>query len=180
MKQNDPLQQYRALRSALSAEREAIQKRLQEINDALGGGEAVVAAAPAAAPTGKKRGRPPGPQKVINNAMPLREAVLKVLTAKPITKQELLAGVQKLGYRFASKDPLNSLQVFLYGAGRKVVKNVDAKFAARGSSSSAPAPKAPAAPAAKKKSTMSAEGLANIRAAQKARWAKINATKAKK
>lgn len=53
-------------------------------------------------------------------------------------------------------------------------------FAAVGSSSSAAAPKTEAAKPAKKKSKMSAAGLVNIRAAQKARWAKINATKAKK
>ena len=171
MKKSDPIQQYRALRSSLANERDAIQKRLQEINAALG-----VATAPiSASPVAEKLGR----SARVENALSLREAVLKVLTATPITRQELLAAVVKVGYRFSGSQPLNSLQTFLYGSGKKLVKNVDGKFAAVGSSSPA-APKPEAAKPARKKSKMSAAGLANIRAAQKARWAKVNATKAKK
>lgn len=172
MKKSDPLQQYRAMRSSLANERDAIQKRLQEINAALGDTTAPITGSPVA----KKVGRPAR----VENAMSLREAVLKVLTTTPITRQELLAAVLKVGYRFAGTQPLNSLQTFLYGTGKKLVKNVDGKFAAVGSSSPAAAPKPEAAKPTKKKSKMSAAGLANIRAAQKARWAKINATKAKK
>lgn len=176
MKKSDSLQQYRALRSSLVSERDAIQKRLQELNAALGDAKAPASASPAI----KKLGRPPGKAKRVENTMSLREAVLKVLTATPVTRQELLAAVLKVGYRFSGSQPLNSLQTFLYGSGKKLVKNVDGKFAATGSSTPAPARKAEATKPAKKKSKMSAAGLANIRAAQKARWAKINATKEKK
>lgn len=171
MKKSDPLQQYRALRSALSLERDAIQKRLQELNAALGDTKAPITASPVA----KKLGRPAGKAKRVENTMSLREAVLKVLTATPITRQELLAAVLKVGYRFSGSQPLNSLQTFLYGSGKKLVKNVDGKFAAVGASIPATAPKTEAAKPVKKKGKMSAVGLANIKAAQKARWAKVKA-----
>src|SRR5882762_5504111 len=103
MKNQDILREFHALRSALLSEGEAIQKRLQQINAALGGTTEL-----AVAPITKKRGRPPG--KRPENAMSLRESVLQVLTATPIAKQELLEKVQKIGYRFSSSDPMNSLQ----------------------------------------------------------------------
>ena len=93
MKKSDSLQQYRALRSSLLNERDAIQKRLQELSAALGDTPAPVIAPPVA----KKLGRPPSPIKTATNAMPLREAVLKVLSATPITRQELLAAVGRGG-----------------------------------------------------------------------------------
>ena len=153
MKNKDSLQQFHALRSALISEREAIQKRLNELNTVLGGGEASAAVvAPATASVPKRRGRPPGQKnRVVANTMSLREAVLKVLTTIPMTKQALLDAVQKVGYRFASSNPMNSLQTFLYGTGKKLVKKVDGKFAAVGAASPAVAPKTGSAKPAKSK-----------------------------
>lgn len=171
MKKSDPLQQYRALRSALSNERDAIQKRLQELNAALGDTKAPITASPAI----KKLGRPAGKAKRVENTLSLREATLKVLTATPITRQELLAAVLKVGYRFSGSQPMNSLQTFLYGSGKKLVKNVDGKFAALGTASS-PVAKPEAAQAVKKRK-MSAAGRKAIAEAAKKRWAKVKAEK---
>ena len=46
--------------------------------------------------------------------MTLRQAVDQVLGQQPMNKKEILAAVQKLGYRSKSADPLNPLSVFLY------------------------------------------------------------------
>lgn len=147
MKKSDPLQQYRALRSALSLERDAIQKRLQELNAALGDTKPPITASPVA----KKRGRPPGKAKAAENI---------TLSPKPAKNKMSAAGLA----------------------------NIKAAQKARWAKVKAGAPAAPKTEAAKvetakparKKSKISAAGLANIKAAQKARWAKINATKAKK
>lgn len=152
-KNSNIIQQFRALRSALLSEREAIQKRLIELSAVLGAGVApATVVAPATASVPKRRGRPPGQKnRVVTNTMSLQQAVLKVLTSTPVTKQALLDAVQKIGYRFASSNPMNSLQTFLYGTGKKLVKKVDGKFAAVGTSSPAVAPKTGSAKPAKSK-----------------------------
>ncbi len=165
-KESNTLQKFHALRSALISEREAIQKRLNELSAVLGADEAPAAVvAPASAPVPKRRGRPPGQKnRVVPNTMSLREAVLKVLTTTPMTKQELLDAVQKVGYRFASAKPKFSLETFLYGTGRKLVKKVDGKFAALGTSSPAVAPKTGSAKPAKSKEA--APAVAKVPAAK--------------
>lgn len=173
MKTRDLLQEYHALRLALAKECETIQERLQEINTALGGEGSVIPLASTPAP--KKLGRPPGKRQSAGNTMPLREAVLKVLTATPVTRQELLAAVLKAGYRFASNDPLNSLQTFLYGSGKKLVKNVNGKFAALGTAATI-TPKPDASQPVKKRK-MSAAGRQAMAEAAKKRWAKVKAEK---
>ena len=111
-------------------------------------------------------------------AMPLREAIVQVLSAGPQTRQEILDGVQRVGYRFAATDPMNSLQAFLYGPGKKLFIRHDGKFGlAGGASSAAGAVKNGADKPAKAKRTMSAAARKKIAAAQKARWAKFKAAK---
>jgi hypothetical protein len=166
MKNQDLLQKYHALRSALTKERDAIQKRLKELN-AVFGGESTATVAP---PPVRKLGRPPGRPARVKNQMSLREAVLKVLSATPISRDELLAAVQKAGYRFASTNPLNSLQTFLYGSGKKLVKNVNGKFAATTASAATTKPPAPAKPA-KAKRRISPEGRKRMAEAARKRWA---------
>jgi hypothetical protein len=106
--------------------------------------------------------------------MPLREALIIVLSQGSKTKHELLEGVRKIGYRFAASDPMNSLQAFLYGSGKKLFQRVDGKFAlAGGASSSSNGPAKPA----KAKRTMSLQARKRISEAVKARWAKQKAAK---
>lgn len=110
---------YVALREALAKEKTALEARLAAINAALEG------KAPAAA---GKPGPKPGPRsrKRAKNEMSMKEAVVKALAAKPLSRTELLQAVLKLGYKFTAKDPLNSLSTLLYSD--KSIKNTDGKF----------------------------------------------------
>jgi hypothetical protein len=92
-KQNDAVQQFTALRSALLREREKLQARLREIDEALGN----------AGGGGPRRGRVLGARP--ENAMNIREAVAKVTAKKPLSIREIVAEVQKIG----SKVPTRSI-----------------------------------------------------------------------
>jgi hypothetical protein len=133
----DLIREYQALRAALEKERSQIQDRLKAIDAALaGGGEIPVpfrsvrkakpaskkpkAAAPAARGGGAKR---------IKNKLTLREAITQVTKDKALTRREIVDAVQKVGFRFASKDPMNSLGAFLY-THKSQFKNEDGKWRA--------------------------------------------------
>src|SRR5205085_12530207 len=98
----DTLKQFFSLRAELQREREQLEARLREIALALG--------EPLDPITGSSRSgarRGPGPR--AGNTMSLKEAVIKALSVRPMTRQEVLAEVQRMGYKFTSKNPLNSL-----------------------------------------------------------------------
>jgi hypothetical protein len=59
--------------------------------------------------------------------MSLKEAVIKVLGKQMMSKEEILAGVQKLGYRFRNSKPIGTVTVVLYGKNPKF-KRHDGKF----------------------------------------------------
>jgi hypothetical protein len=125
------LKKFVQLRERLVKEKAELEKRLTEINEALGmEAEAPAvserpaskqAAAKAPAAGGKKRGRRTA------NSISLKEAVLQVLKEGSLTKQEILQSVERLGYKFNTSNPMNSLGVILYGKKPKF-KNQDGKF----------------------------------------------------
>ena len=116
---NDSVQQYVALRAGLLREKAALQTRLSQIEQALRG--EVTAAAPAvSAAGGARRG------KRIRNKISLKAAVVRVTTAKPMTKPEILTAIDKLGYRFNTKLAVNSLNSVLYA--KRQFKNDNGKF----------------------------------------------------
>jgi hypothetical protein len=135
----DKLKQYVSLREQLLRDKVELESRLAEINKALGSvspsAPTVVATAPAA-----KRGRKPAAVpaaavaspavkrggKRAKNTVSLRDAVLAATKAKPLARQEILTAVQAAGYKFAAKDPLNSLSTLLYTD--KGIKNYGGKF----------------------------------------------------
>ncbi len=147
---NDKLKQYISLREQLLRDKAEYEARLAEINKALGAVtvsaasvDPVAAVAPVAPVVrrGRKPGRKPaapveapvaakaprgGSRKRAQNSVSLREAVLAATKAKPLTRQEILAAVQASGYKFAAKDPLNSLSTLLYTD--KGIKNYGGKF----------------------------------------------------
>jgi hypothetical protein len=138
-KQNDAVQQFTALRAALLSERATLEKRLQQLNAALGGG--TIPAAPTSgskkpSPVTKpvksaKRGRPPGKPRNAANAMPIREAITKVTAKQPLSVREIVDAVKKIGYKFQSSNPVNSVGAYLYGAhGKKYFKRANGKFRA--------------------------------------------------
>lgn len=100
----DPIKQYLALRTALTEEQKRLQARLIEIQQALASG--TVPARTAA------RVRAP-----VRNSMSLKQAIIRVTMKKPLPKDEILRAVRRAGYRFAGKDPMNSLNVALYTKG---------------------------------------------------------------
>ena len=144
--QTDITSQVVALFRQLQQERQQHQARIEEIDRALAqvsGTAAVAPAKPAAQPAAAqpaaagvaRRGRG-------GNAMPLRVALAQVLAQGPKTKEELMAGVKKIGYRFVGTNPMNSLQAFLYGPGKKLFKRAEGKTFALPGGAAAPAPAA--------------------------------------
>lgn len=113
--------QYLALRDSLVKEKAALEARLSAINRALG-------AKPDAIPTfaAAKPGPKPGRRKRAKNDLTMKEAMVKALAAKPLDRQELLKAIQKLGYKFTGKSPLNSLSTLLYTG--NAFKNTGGKF----------------------------------------------------
>lgn len=114
----DALKQYVSLRDAIFAEREQLINRLREIDEALG------------AMGIRSRDGYYGPRTRtgrVRNELSLKEAVLKVLDGKALTKNEILEAVLRLGYQFSTDDPLNSLGVILYGRNPKF-RNDGGKF----------------------------------------------------
>lgn len=114
----DALKQYTQLRDAIFAEREQLIIRLREIDEALG--------------AMGLRGRdsyygPRTPTGRVRNELSLKEAVMKVIDGKELTKHEILDAVLRMGYQFSTDDPLNSLGVILYGRNPKF-KNNGGKF----------------------------------------------------
>ena len=107
----DKLRQFVALRESLLREKTELEARLVQINKALG--EQTVS---------RSSGLPPR----VDNKMSLKEAVQKVTSVRPLTKPEILKAIEKIGYRFAAKDPMNSLNVVLYTKGN--FKNQGGKF----------------------------------------------------
>jgi hypothetical protein len=59
------------------------------------------------------------------NKTSLRLTIISVLGKNHLGKKEILAAVQKAGYKFSTKDPMNSLQVQLY---TKFKRDKDGKF----------------------------------------------------
>lgn len=131
----DKLKQYVSLREQLLRDKVELESRLAEINKALGSvtpsAPAVVATAPAAKRGRKPAAAPASPAvkrggKRAKNTVSLRDAVLAATKAKPLARQEILTAVQAAGYKFAAKDPLNSLSTLLYTD--KGIKNYGGKF----------------------------------------------------
>lgn len=108
---NDNLEQFKNVRTALLSEKQELEARLHEINEALGQNFFVQA----------RRGRPTGA------GLTLKDAVLQVIAGKSLTKQEILTAVENLGYRFSTANPINSLGVILYGRDPKF-KNDRGRF----------------------------------------------------
>ena len=117
---NDKLQQYLSSLKALHAEKARLEARLEQINAAL-------ADTPGAA-TGR-RGRRVGRRgRTRRNGLSLREAVVQVTRSRALSKPEILQAVQKVGYKFATKDPMNSLNAMLYAPANRF-RNQNGRFA---------------------------------------------------
>jgi len=123
--QNDRLQRYLASLDELRSEKAELEARLEKINQALAG-------APGAGRSGKGRGPGRGVSRGgrRRNGLSLRAAVEQVTKGRPLAKAEILEAVRKLGYKFATKDPMNSLNAMLYAPANKF-RNQNGKFSPR-------------------------------------------------
>jgi hypothetical protein len=158
------LKQFLSLRKALHQEKAQLEARLQQIGHALAGAPSVLAV-----PTGP----PTRAIRRIRNPISMRAAVIQVTAGHPMTKPEIMAAIQKLGFRSASKKPLTSLSTLLYGKNPRF-KNENGKFSPWRTATRA-AGRKPVRKAAKPsgKPKISAAGRAKLSALIKARWAKI-------
>lgn len=119
---NDSLANYLKLRSDLLKERTTIERRLEQINKALGGSQEVSFEDDqpvSSSQTTTSRTR--------RNKVSLKKLVIQMLSERAMTKEELLKAVTSTGYKFSTKNPLNSMGVILYGKDPKF-RNVDGKF----------------------------------------------------
>lgn len=108
----DSLQQYVSLRRSLVEERKKLQQRLEELDRVLS--DETVGPVQAV-----RRGRP---RKKVRNSISLRQAVLKLTGEKPLTKQEILEGLKRIGYKTTSKNPMGLLNPLIYGKKSLFVK----------------------------------------------------------
>ena len=123
----DSLKQFTQLRESLLKRQAAVQAELKQISAALGAfGSVAPSTATPVIRAGVKTPKERGARKRAENSISLAEAVLTVTKAKPLSKPEILAAVEKLGYKFTAKSPLNSLNTLLYT--NKKIKNYDGKF----------------------------------------------------
>ncbi len=110
------LQQFLSAKIALVEHQQNLRKRLEEIDAALG----LVMEAPGRT----RRGSGPRP----DNDMTLPEAITKATAKSPLSLRAIVEAVEKLGYRFSSANPYNSVGAYLYGPGKKLFKRQDGKF----------------------------------------------------
>lgn len=111
------------LHASLIKEKAALEQRLADINKALGSiGGSLIAGTPVSKATvaivARKPGKRGGARRRLDNPMPLKKAIIQVTKAKPLTKEEILAAVLKLGYKFTGPIPMNSINVHLYTKGQ--------------------------------------------------------------
>ena len=97
----------------------------------------------------------------------MRAAVVQVTTGNPMTKPEILAAIQKLGFRSKSEKPVRMLDNLLYGKNPRF-KRENGRFSPMGTATRAARPK-PATVKPSRKHKMSAAGRARLSAAIKAR-----------
>ena len=130
----DNIKQFAKLYASLVQEKKDLENRLGDINKALSGD--LKAPKKAASKNGRKNKKAATKKtlkkkakkktaKRAKNKTSLRLTIISVLGKKHLGKKEILAAVQKAGYKFSTKDPMNSLQVQLY---TKFKRDKDGKF----------------------------------------------------
>ena len=167
------LQEFIKLRRQLTQEKESLAQRLAQINEALGAMPLPsLSAGQGAAGRGSSQTARPG-RRAAGSGPSLRELVIEALRESPKTKEEVLSAVQKRGYRFQTKDPLNSLGVILYGRNPKL-NRADGRFSLPGGIS-APAGTPLAGTGGRRQ--LSPAARARIAEGQRKRWEAVRKAK---
>ena len=114
----DALKQFSQLRNTLLQERADLEDRLARISELLGPAATPnrVGLSVSVAGSRTRKGRRRG-------GLSLREAILRVTAARPLTKEEILDAVKKLGYKFSTSKPIGSINWCLYQTGAFVRKD---------------------------------------------------------
>jgi len=172
---NDILKQYVSARSALLREKAQLEGRLERLNQALG--QALDQASPAVAVVPKP---PTRTVRRVKRGISMKTAVLEVTKGNPMTKPEIMAAIQKLGFRSASEKPMRMLDNLLYGKNPRFKKD-NGKFSPLTRTVRKAGTKLVAkASKPTKKRKMSAAAKAALSLVAKARWAKIKAAGGRK
>ncbi len=115
MKMNS-LKKYVELRAALLKEKAELEARLGQINSALGDEE--LESAPASVRRRNKApaaiSAPASGARRVRNRLSLRQAIMQVTQSTPLTKDQILVAIKKIGYKFGASNPLPSLNAVLY------------------------------------------------------------------
>ena len=119
---SDSLQQYVPRLESILNEKAELEKRLGEIDQILQSLQSKKSASSSPSSGGAKQARAAkkvskklGARTRAQNKLSLREAVRQATTRKPLTKVEIVEAIGKLGYKFSTSNPLNSLSSVLYG-----------------------------------------------------------------
>lgn len=103
-----PFKEFLKLKKNLLKERAGLVERIKQINSVLDAQEFYYP---------KSESAHLKPRRQINtprNTMTLRDAVILITRKKPMTKEQILLELDKLGYEFATPKPMNSLNATLY------------------------------------------------------------------
>ena len=167
----DNVKEYQQAVAALQSERASLQKalnaaqatvadaekRLAEIDAALGGSAKAAPAKRRGRPAGKKKAAKPAakkaakkavkkaakkvakkavkkaakkaPAKRAKNKTTLKDVVLQVTKGKALDAKQIFEEAKKAGHKFGGKNPMNSIRVLLY-TNKKLFKNNKGKFTA--------------------------------------------------
>ena len=132
----ETIELYQRLRAALQQELGDIERERDDRKERIAAIEVAIqgSAATASSPRGRKKGASSpsagsaahrGPR--ADNQMSLKEAIIKVTTDHPLTKEQVLEEVQRIGYKFSTDKPANSVNQALYGD-KPGFKNEGGKF----------------------------------------------------
>ena len=168
-KQHNSVQEFERLQRLLLDERAQITSRLAELDKVFASVENSQDSAPATAPAAALASRASG-------KLTMREAVQQATAAQPLGIRDIVDAIKKLGYRFKSSNPQNSVGAYLYGPeGKKHFTKQGGTFTGKGRISLANANNG-AKPAKRK---MSAAGRRAIAEGARKRWAAYNKAKKK-
>lgn len=106
-----PFKEFLKLKKELLKERAGLVERIKQINSVLDAQEFYLSK------SGNPRLRPKRSLDSPRNSMTLRDAVIMITRKKPMTKDQILMELGKIGYEFATPKPMNSLNATLYSKG---------------------------------------------------------------
>jgi hypothetical protein len=132
----DILKEFTSLQQELGDERRRIQSRLAQLDRVLSLTVAATAGVPNV-PSPQNGNQAPRRERV-QNKLSMREAIEEATAQRPLAVRDIVDAVQRLGFRFRSTNPVNSIGAYLYGKeGKKFFAKKPEGFASIGRAGSA-------------------------------------------